>query len=442
MALRFENRILRFSVRESRGRIRPADVDADTPTKKAAWRTLFGIGVGGGGLNQTEVDARVMALVKGYARERGRGITTDDLDTALRNTVNDAVAAGSVETTDDALTMESGGGTSVTIDKADLALGTVTQQAAEAGTSDIRASWTPQRIKQAIDALVTQQLVRGLIDSAFVQGLQGQVVTDTTGSAGQLHVSKRDADGNETVSTITLGDGAGATQAHTDVQITNLAGALVASVMPFTYDPATQTLTYTQPDVVDGSVTSQKSAAEVLALINSKIAEDAVEEAAQVGAITDPVAQAFREKIGAAAAASHQANPLDYETQIGTFDAPQSATTQWYVTPIVLPDSADSLLLTDGDGRVLVNVATNTRTTVSVADILAQTEVNQGQRATADGLRIVVRFPNNFEDPEPQRSANDTVYYLSHNGRNLAIAPDDIGDFSGTVFAMGSRLYP
>ena len=83
MALRFENRILRFSVRDSRGKIRPADVDADTPEKKSAFRTLFGIGMGGTGLNQGEVDARVTALVKGYARAGQRGIIKDDLDTPL-----------------------------------------------------------------------------------------------------------------------------------------------------------------------------------------------------------------------------------------------------------------------------------------------------------------------------------------------------------------------
>ena len=83
MALRFENNILKFTLRDSRGKIRPADVDADTPQKKAAFRTLFGIAVGGGGLNQTEVDARIVALVRGFARASGRDIIKDDLANSL-----------------------------------------------------------------------------------------------------------------------------------------------------------------------------------------------------------------------------------------------------------------------------------------------------------------------------------------------------------------------
>ena len=434
MALRFENRILRFSVRDSRGKIRPADVDADTPEKKSAFRTLFGIGMGGTGLNQGEVDARVTALVKGYARAGQRGIIKDDLDTPLIREINNAVAIGSVETTDDALTMESSGGGAVTIDKTDLAVATASRREAEGGTGTEVRSFTPQLIQQAIAALVTQSIVVGAI---------GENVTRITGMAGQLHVMQQDEHGNRTTETITLGAGAGGTQAHSDDQIRNLAGALLASVMPFTYDPAaTPPLVYTQPAPQADSVARSMLTPALRDIIDAKIDASEVEEAAKTEAITAAVAQAFREKIGAASSASHQSNPLDYEVRLGTFDAPQSATTQWYVTPIVLPDSADSILLTDGSDKVLVDVATNTRTTVKVSDILAQAEVANRQAATADGLRVVVRFPNSFDQPEPFRSADDTVYYLSHNGRNLAIAPDDIGDFSGTVFANGSRLEP
>ena len=90
--------------------------------------------------------------------------------------INNAVAIGSIQTTDDELEFYTSGGGANTIAKTDLALGTVTQQAAEAGTSEIPASWTPQRVKQAIAGLVTQQLVQGLLDSSFVQGLVGVYV--------------------------------------------------------------------------------------------------------------------------------------------------------------------------------------------------------------------------------------------------------------------------
>ena len=415
--------------------VTPGDLDASTPEKQAAFRTAIGIGAHPDGtLTQQEVIDLIHNRVKAFVETTGRAITTDDIDSSFRNTLHNAVAAGSVETTDDALTMESSGGIAVTIDKFDLAVATATRGEAEGGTETEIRSFSPQLIQQAIAALVTRQIITGAI---------GQNVISVTVNNGQLIVVAQDENGNQTTTTDTLGDGTGGTQAHTDDQIRNLAGALLATVMPFSYDPNSPTpLVYTQPTPEANTVARSMLTQALRDLIDAKIDANEVEEAAKTDAITEAVAQAFREKIGAASAASHQSNPLDYETRLGTFDAPQSATTQWFVTPIVLPDSADSILLTDGSNKVLVNVATNTRTTVKVSDILAQAEVTNAQAATADGLRVVVRFPTNFDQPEPFRSADDTVYYLSHNGRNLAIAPDDIGDFSGTVFANGTRLWP
>ena len=390
MALRlsFSGAGLRFTLQEGLTSVRPGDLAADTPEEKAAFRTRLEVGTGGTGLNQAEVDARVQARVKSYAGVGGRQITLDDQISSVGNAVRGAVVAASVETTDDALTMQSSGGQSVTIEKTDLAIDTVSQEEAEAGTLNFARTFTPERVKQAIVALSATTQAR-------VQELLGPYTISVTVSSGQLHIIRRDADGNEVTDTETLSGGSGATQAHTDDQIRNLAGALVAQTLPFTYNPTTHTLTYTQPLPADGSLTLAKLDQTAQDLINSKIASAMVEAAARVGAITDAQAQQFREKIGAASAASRASNPLEYEELLGQVNGPQSATTQWHKTGIRITASIDTITIVDEDGKVLVNTATNTRTSVRVSDILAQATVQDQQAASADGLRVVVRFPSN-----------------------------------------------
>ena len=133
--------------------VEPGDLDTNTEAKKAAFRAAIGAGEGGAGQNQSEVQAEIDARTKVFARTGQRNISKDDIDSVFLEELQNGVEFGSVQASDDALEFESIGGMAKTIFKRQLALGTVTQEAVEAGTSDVPASVTPERLKQAIDAL-------------------------------------------------------------------------------------------------------------------------------------------------------------------------------------------------------------------------------------------------------------------------------------------------
>ena len=71
------------------------------------------------------------------------------------------------------------------------------------------------------------------------------------------------------------------TQAHTDDQIRNLAGALISATLPFTYDASSHTLTYTQPLPADNSLTMAMLTNALQETIEAKIDSSAVEAAAK-----------------------------------------------------------------------------------------------------------------------------------------------------------------
>ena len=81
---------------------------------------------------------------------------------------------------------------------------------------------------------------------SFLASRLGGYVKSLTSSSDQLHLVQVGSDGTESRTTITLPTGSGATQAHTDDQIRNLAGALLGGLAQFSYDASTQTLTFTQ----------------------------------------------------------------------------------------------------------------------------------------------------------------------------------------------------
>ena len=134
--------------------VESTDLDVSTPAKQAAFRAAIGIGAHPDGtLTTQEVTALIERLIKIYARAGQRSISKDDIDAVFLEELQNGVEFESVQASADALEFTSIGGRAKTIFKRALALGTVTQEAAEAGTSDDPATYTPERIKQALYAL-------------------------------------------------------------------------------------------------------------------------------------------------------------------------------------------------------------------------------------------------------------------------------------------------
>ena len=291
------------------------------------------------------------------------------------------------------------------------------------------------------------RLVRGIVSRAFLARLLGGFVQATTDANNQLHIVQFDAENNQSTLVTTFADAGGV--GITAVQAENAVCAYIAAQISWiTWDIGTRTLTATPPSPAAGSITRAMLSQAVQGILDSvagKANQSAISDIGRASTtqISSGRQEFYRQLIGAAPAESHQSNPLTYTSRLGRFDAPASATTQWFATGLFLPDSSDAIHYTDLAGRTAINVAANTPTSIPVADILAQDEKNNGQAAAADGLRIVCRHPTNIADDDPlQRSSDDAVYYLSHNGRQLFAAPDDIGDFGANVDVTGSRLWP
>ena len=104
---------------------------------------------------------------------------------------------------------------------------------------------------------------------SFLARQLGGFTRSVDSANGQLHLVQVGADGTEARTAITLPTGSGATQAHTDDQIRNLAGALLGSLSQFSYDASTQTLTFTQAAPSD--VTFAELAQSLQDTINAKL---------------------------------------------------------------------------------------------------------------------------------------------------------------------------
>ena len=289
------------------------------------------------------------------------------------------------------------------------------------------------------------RLVRAITTQAFLARVLGGWVQAATEDSNQLHIVSYDATGARSTHTTTFADAGGA--GITAEQAINASMAYIANQIDWIdWTPATRTLTAIPPLPAAGTITRAMLVSAVqgtLDAVSGKADESSISDIgkATTTQLSSGRQQFYRELIGAQSAATHQNNPLEYQTRLGRFDAPASATTQWFATGLFFPDSSDAIHYTDLAGRTAINVAANTPTAIQVRDILAEGERNNGDVATQNGLLIVCRHPTNIADSDPlQRSSDDARYYLAHNGKQLMAAPEDIGDFGAIVDVTGSRL--
>ena len=153
-----------------------------------------------------------------------------------------------------------------------------------------------------------------------------QRVTSITVANGQLHVTTVDATGAETTTTTTLGNDSGATQAHTDAQITALAGALLSALPQFTWDAAARRLTFRPDPPAAGSITEAMLAEALANTLAGKLDAADVLDAAKrtVRTLSATAAASFRARIGVDDDAAHalpyagvERGAWDYDTTTG-----------------------------------------------------------------------------------------------------------------------------
>ena len=137
-------------------------------------------------------------------------------------------------------------------------------------------------------------------DAAGTHRALRQRVKSVSAANGQLHVVTVDADGAETTTAVTLGDGAGATQAHTDNQITALAGALISTLPEFGFDAGTRRLTFRPDPPAAGSITEVMLARTLANTLAGKLNAADVLDAAKrsVRTLSAAAAASFRARIG------------------------------------------------------------------------------------------------------------------------------------------------
>ena len=137
-------------------------------------------------------------------------------------------------------------------------------------------------------------------DAAATHRALTQRVKSISVANGQLHVVTVDAEGAETTTAITLGTDAGATQAHTDAQITALAGALISTLPEFSWDAAARSLTFRPDPPPSGSITEAMLAEALANTLAGKLDAADVLDAAKrtVRALSPTAAASFRARIG------------------------------------------------------------------------------------------------------------------------------------------------
>ena len=270
-----------------------------------------------------------------------------------------------------------------------------TQAEASAGSSNANRLWS---------AALLWTAARASAGLAFLARTLGGFTRSVSVSGGQLHVVGVDSQGNPVSVSTTISASSGGSQAHTDEQIQNICGALVATLPSFSYDAATQTLTYTVPLPADGSITLQMLATSLQNLIAGKLDTSQVKARIE----SDPVVlslQAFeadlrRERVLAVSLAWTQHASGAY------FRFPESG--------LELPDPKAGDMI-----RFVVAAGTATFTTpwVSYADFRSRTSSNGQPASASNGTR--------FAD-----GPNDNVYFFSRQGNLLLAASENIGDYS------------
>ena len=144
------------------------------------------------------------------------------------------------------------------VQAAETSVPTGTQAEASAGSSNANRLWS---------AALLWTAARASAGLSFLARTLGGFTRSVSVSGGQIHVVGVDSQGNPVSVSTTISASSGGSQAHTDEQIQNICGALVATLPSFSYDAATQTLTYSVPLPSDGSITLQMLATSLQNLI-------------------------------------------------------------------------------------------------------------------------------------------------------------------------------
>ena len=244
---------------------------------------------------------------------------------------------------------------------------------------------------------------RAAVSLVWLAIRMGGWVRSVTSSSGQLHAVQVGADGQVRTQTITLGAGAGGTQAHTDDQIRNLAGALVASTGPFSFDSATGTLMYTQPAPAAGSVGQAALSQALAAVIAAKLDAPAVND--QIGA--NALIVALRAFMVALKGVTEIASGVVAQGASNVFA--RVGADEW---PDALPDD---------DVVVRVQAAgVDVSQTIAYGAVLAKQSSRPGPASSSNSVRF---------------SAQGATYSVTREqGTNRVLfASDSIGDYTVTV---------
>ena len=217
-----------------------------------------------------------------------------------------------------------------------------------------------------------------------------------------------------------------------------LVGALLSKHADVTYDTPNDRFTFAWSL---GSLS-----ATLQATIADKADTDDLERAAVTAQSLNSAQQtAFRQRIGAASAATSDPDEFDtFEEFLGSHDVNNNNGTPFHDTGLDFPLAAKSFyFVNDQDGESW-DTASNTRRYITRAELFGLANAVAGNPfATQAYLRVVMRAPANANSPDPAfRDDDDEIFYVGHAGTRILDTKDDLDPYTTRYYVRGDIIKP